>query len=230
MFGLSLPTSILRCVIFVQGMSSPGLGSSIGLTGKVNAQVLRPHYPHPRWYLSYLFGRLLATTTTTTTTFIYTFLVEEKERRKITKYLRFRELSNLTAGEIYYHFPCWDVILEGHNKRDEILPYFKFEGDVCDFFLASSSDFQGTCYNSAFPPSVKFSNKKSCGGFKDFISDYFEMPYAIEHCFSSFVLFPLLGQFFHLTSDFQYIWPWFWVIYFANNGVLWEVFPRFCHA
>ena len=55
-FGFSLPTSVLRRVIFVREMLSPGPGSLIGFTGKVNAQVLRPRYPHPRWYPSYPFG------------------------------------------------------------------------------------------------------------------------------------------------------------------------------
>ena len=59
-FGFSLPRSVLRRVIFVPGMLSPGPGSLIGLTGKLNAQVLRPRYPRPRWYPSYLFGRPLA--------------------------------------------------------------------------------------------------------------------------------------------------------------------------
>ena len=59
-FGFSLPTSVLRRVIFVRGMLSPGPGSLIGFTGKVNAQVLRPRYPHPRWYPSYPFGCPLA--------------------------------------------------------------------------------------------------------------------------------------------------------------------------
>ena len=79
--------------------------------------------------------------------------------------------SNFTAGEIYYHLVRWNEILEGHKKRDEILSYVKFGVDVCDFFLPFKGNFQGTNYDSAFPPSVKFSNNKSCAGFEDFISD-----------------------------------------------------------
>ena len=47
-FGFSLPTSVLRRVIFIRRMISLGPGASIGLTGKVNAQVLRPLYPRQR--------------------------------------------------------------------------------------------------------------------------------------------------------------------------------------
>ena len=42
------------------GMLSPGPGSLIGLPGEVNAQVLGPSYPRPRWFPSYLFGCPLA--------------------------------------------------------------------------------------------------------------------------------------------------------------------------
>ena len=39
-FGFSLPTSVLRRVIFIRRMLSLGPGASMGLTGRVNAQVL----------------------------------------------------------------------------------------------------------------------------------------------------------------------------------------------
>lgn len=54
--GFSLPTSVLRCFIFIRGMLFLGPGASIGLTGKVNTpvfMVLRPRYPRRRWYPSY---------------------------------------------------------------------------------------------------------------------------------------------------------------------------------
>ena len=80
-FGFSLPTSVLRGVIFIRRMLSLEPGASIGLTGKVNAQVLRPLHPPQRWYPSYLFERPLAIcslgtpTTSQRKRFIFTSLV-----------------------------------------------------------------------------------------------------------------------------------------------------------
>ena len=85
--------------------------------------------------------------------------------------LLFREPDNFTVREIHYHLPRWDVILQGHNKRDDILSYLKIGVDVCDIFLPFKGDIQGTYYDWAFPPNVKFSNNKSCAGFEDFITD-----------------------------------------------------------
>ena len=85
--------------------------------------------------------------------------------------LLFRDPNNFTAGEIHFHLPCWHVILQGHNKRDESLSYLKIGVDVHDFFLPFKGDFQGTYYDSAFPPSIKFLNTKSCAGFQDFIHE-----------------------------------------------------------
>ena len=98
-------------------------------------------------------------------------MVSKLSVRASTRDLLFRDPDNFTAGEIHFHLPRWDAILQGHNKRDGILSYLKIGVDVHDFFLPFKGDFQGTYYNSAFPPSVKFSNSKSCAGFEDFISD-----------------------------------------------------------
>ena len=84
--------------------------------------------------------------------------------------LLFRDPDNFTAGEIHFHLPRWDVILQGHNKRDEILSYLKVGVDVLDFFLSFKGDYQGTYYDSAFPSSIKFSNSKSYAGLEDFIN------------------------------------------------------------
>ena len=111
-----------------------------GLIGKVNAQVLRPLHPPQRWYPSYLFERPLAICSLGTPT------TSQRER-------------------FIFHLPRWDVILQGHNKGDEILSYLKIGVDIHDFFLPFKGDFQGTYYDSAFPPSIKFSNSKSCAGF-----------------------------------------------------------------
>ena len=59
-FGFSLLTSVLRRVIFIRRMLSLGPGASMGLTGRVNAQVLQPLLPPQRWYPSYLSKRPLA--------------------------------------------------------------------------------------------------------------------------------------------------------------------------
>ena len=55
--------------------------------------------------------------------------------------LLFRDPDNFTAGEIHFHLPRWDVIY-----------------------------FQGTYYDSAFPPSIKFSDSKSYAGFEDYLN------------------------------------------------------------
>ena len=88
-------------------------------------------------------------------------MVSKLSVRASARDLLFRDPDNFTAGEIHFHLPRWDVILQGHNKRDEILSYLKIGVDVNDFFLPFKGDFQGTYYDSAFPPSIKFSSSKS---------------------------------------------------------------------
>ncbi|XP_067051172.1 uncharacterized protein [Acropora muricata] len=97
-------------------------------------------------------------------------MVSKLSVRASARDLLFRDLDNFTAGKIHVHLPRWDVILQGHNKRDEILSYLKIGVDVHDFFLPLRGDFQGTYYDLAFPPSIKFSNIKSCAGVEDFIN------------------------------------------------------------
>ena len=97
-------------------------------------------------------------------------MVSKLSVRASARDLLFRDPDNFTAGKIHVHLPRWDVILQGHNKRDEILSYLKIGVDVHDFFLPLKGDFQGTYYDSAFPPSIKFSNSKSCAGVEDFIN------------------------------------------------------------
>ena len=98
-------------------------------------------------------------------------MVSKLPLRASARDLLFRDPNSFTVGEIHCHLPRWDAILQGHNKRDKILSYLKIGVDVCDFFLPFRGDFLGTHYDSAFPPSVKFLNNKSCAGFKDFICD-----------------------------------------------------------
>ena len=97
-------------------------------------------------------------------------MVSKLSVRASARDLLFSDPDNFTAGEIHFHLPRWDVILQGHNKRDEILSYLKIGVDVHDFFFLFKGDFQGTYYDSAFPRSIKFSNSKSCAGFEEFIN------------------------------------------------------------
>ena len=57
-------------------------------------------------------------------------MVSKLSVRASARDLLFRDPDNLTAGEIHYHLPRWDVILQGHFKRDEILSYLSLGGDV----------------------------------------------------------------------------------------------------
>ena len=108
-FGFSLPTSVLRCVIFVRNVISRtrfldwiywrGECPSVG------------PLPLPK-------------------------IVSKLSVRASACGLLFRDPDHLTVGEILYRLTHWDVTRQGHNQRDEILSYLTFGVDVCDFFLS----------------------------------------------------------------------------------------------
>ena len=84
--------------------------------------------------------------------------------------LSFRNPDAFVAGELHRHVDKWEEILAQHPKQDEILSYIKYKVNVKDFFTRFRGDFQGTFYDSPYPPRAEFSNNKSCLGFEDFIS------------------------------------------------------------
>ena len=84
--------------------------------------------------------------------------------------LSFRNPDEFVAGELHRHVDKWEEILAQHPKQDEILSYIKSKVDVQDFFTHYRGDFQGSFYDSSYPPRAMFSNNKSCLGFKQFIS------------------------------------------------------------
>ena len=139
-FGFTLPTSILRRVIFIRRM----LSCLDWVNWKGGGPSVAAPSPSPE-------------------------IVSKLSVRASARDLLFRDHNNFTVGEIHFHLPRWDVILQGHNKQDEILSSLKISVDVHDFFLPFKGDFQGTYNDSAFPPSIKFLNRKSCAGFEDFI-------------------------------------------------------------
>ena len=63
-------------------------------------------------------------------------IVSKLSVRASARGLLFRDPDHLTAGEILYRLPRWDVTRQGHNQWDEILSYLNFGVDVCDFFLS----------------------------------------------------------------------------------------------
>ena len=93
---------------------------------------------------------------------------------------------------------------QGHNQREEILSYLKFWVDVCDFFL-----YRAHTITQLFPllSSSRTTNHVQASRISS-VTLLCNVIYAIEHCCSSFEMFPLLDQLLNLTSHFQNIWPW----------------------
>ena len=158
-------------------------------------------------------------------------MVSKASVRVSARDLHFRDLDHLTAGEIHYHPPGWDIILQGHNNRDEILCYLKFWVDVCDFFLPFKGSFQGTYYSSAFPHSVTFSNTKSCAGFENFISDTI----LIAICHSRLFFFFCDVPFARSVSSFNFTFLIHLALVWSNllclqRFTVGSFFPQFCHT
>ena len=68
----------------------------------------------------------------------------------------------MLAGELHHHYATWEHILEGFDKRVEILGYIKNGVSVFDFFSHFKGDFKGKSYDSPLPPPILLENNKIC--------------------------------------------------------------------
>ena len=68
---------------------------------------------------------------------------------------------------MHRHVEKCKEILTQHPKQVEIL---SSNIRLRTFFTRFREDFQGTFYDSLYPPKAEFCNNKSCLGFEDFIS------------------------------------------------------------
>ena len=87
---------------------------------------------------------------------------------------------------------------------ETVLSHLKFGVHVCDFFLSRAhiiTQFFPLLSSSRTTNHVQASRISS-------VTLLWNALYAIEHCFSSFEMLPLLNQLLNLTSHFQNIWPW----------------------
>lgn len=84
--------------------------------------------------------------------------------------LLFRDPAAFVAGEIRRHSPVWQLVLQEHTKRSEILSYIDNGVDVYPFLRHFKGRFQGESFDSDLPPPRHFSNSRSCLGFETFIT------------------------------------------------------------
>ena len=74
----------------------------------------------------------------------------------------FRDQDYFLAGELHHHYDTLEHILEGFDKRVEILGYIKNGVSVFDFFSHFKRDSKGKSYDSPLPPPIFLEYNKVC--------------------------------------------------------------------